>query len=301
MKMEEKTKMNHLTPREAIKLFGGSEGRQILDYVTKKGFASYEYLVGDNWLPYPTGQVRGVRYNLETTLSDVNCIANIWRYIKDRSIQTPEKPDKILEQLAIAKLTSKNLRLFSPWGPRYNRDSPRIERNDPEIATLKEIRTIFDRFEENGYKIDYLLMPADTYGTEVNGLSKEFVSDYFKWLEEWAYQELGNVEVKPWSVIRDEQRKRYDELSSEINQNFSDWIKEGEYRNAVKVARVFNPERAEQSARKYCIERLVEGIIISEVYDPIKLSLVRKEKDSLDGPLKRIYIIQNRAPWLRRE
>lgn len=286
------------TPREAIELFGGNEGRQILDYVTKNGYGSREYLVDGMWLPEPKGQIKGVRYNLETTLSDVICVADVWRYIKDRSIQTPEKSDKILEQLAKARLIPENLRLFSPWGPRYNRGSSRIEETDPEVATLREIRAIFNRVGESGYTIDFLLMPADAYGTEVNSLSKDFVSDYFKWLEELAYKELGEVKIKLWSTIRDEQRKRYDEFSGEIDQNFSDWIKDGEYRNAVKVARVFNPEKAEQSARRYCIERLVEGNIISEAYDPIKLSLVRKEKDSLDGPLKRIYIVQKRAPWL---
>lgn len=188
--------------------------------------------------------------------------------------------------------------LFSPWGPRYNRTSSRIEENDPEINTLREIKIVLDRFGSCGYNVDLLLMPADAYGTEVNSLPKDFVSNYFKWLEEWTYKEIGKVNVKLWSTIKDEQRKRYDELSGEIDQNFSDWIKDDEYENAVRVARVFNPKKAEQSARRYCIERLVEGNIISEVYDPIKLSLVRKEKDSLDGPLKRIYIVQKRVPWL---
>ena len=42
----------------------------------------------------------------------------------------------------------------------------------------------------------------------------------------------------------------------------------------------------------------MEGNIVNEVYSPLKLSLVRREKDALDGPLKRIYIVQNKAPWL---
>jgi len=272
-----------------------------LNYITKNGYGSREYFIDGVWLPEPKGRVRGVKYNLETTLSAVKCIADIWKYIKNKSIQTPVKSDKILEQLANARLKSENLRVFSPWGPRYNRNTPKIEENDPEIATLREIRAIFDRFSESDYKINYLLMPADVYGTEVNSFPKEFVRDYFKWLKEWAYKEVREVEVKLWSTIREEQRKRYDELSSEIDQNFSKWVNVFEYKDAIKAARVFNPKKVEESARRYCIERLVEGIIISETYDPIKLSLVRKEKDSLDGPLKRIYIVQNRAPWKREE
>ncbi len=179
------------TPKEAIELFGGNEGRQILDYVTKKGYGSREYLVKDEWLSEPEGQVRGVRYDLRARFSEIESLADIWRYIKNQSIQTPEKPDKILEQLVKARLIPETLRLFSPWGPRYNRDTSRIEETDAEIDTLREIRAVFDRFGESGYNIDFLLMPADAYGTEVNSLSKDFVNDYFKWLEDWTYKELG--------------------------------------------------------------------------------------------------------------
>ena len=42
----------------------------------------------------------------------------------------------------------------------------------------------------------------------------------------------------------------------------------------------------------------MEGILVDQIYDPIKLSLVRKEKDILDGPLKRVYIVKSMAPWL---
>jgi hypothetical protein len=193
--------------------------------------------------------------------------------------------------------------LFSPWGPRYNNRSPKIEENDPETNTLREIKNIFNKFNDLGYTIKFLLMPADAYGTEVNNLSQTFVTDYFKWLEDRTNKELKtlnqcDVEVKLWSEIREEQKNRYDTLSFEIDQNFNSYIKDGEFQNAMQVAKVFNPKNAQSSARKYCIERLVEGNIINEIYTPIKLSLVRKEKDTLDGPLKRIYLIKNRAPWL---
>lgn len=266
--------------------------------MVRQGFCCREYLVDGQWLPEPKGRVQGNRYNLEGICSAVCSLADIWKYIKERSIQPPEKPDKILEQLARARLMPEKVRLFSPWGPRYNRRSPRIAETDPEIATLREIRGILDRCRESGYSIDLLLMLADVYGTEINSLSPDFVREYCRWLEERAYKEVGEVKVKLWSAIRDEQRRRYDSLSRAIDQNFNEWIKKGEYQNAVGVAKVFSPGNAEQSARRYCRERVVEGIIISEVYDPIKLSLVKKEKDSLDGPLKRIYIVKNKAPWL---
>ena len=293
------------TPREANELFGGNEGKQVLAYITRQGYGSREYQADGVWLPEPRGKVRGLRYNVDAVFPEVECVAGIWKYIKDNSIQTPERPDNILEQLATARLKPEILRLFSPWGPRYNRDTPRIENRDPETSTLREMQSVFERFGDRGFDIDLLLMPADTYGTEINGLSEGFVKEYFSWLEEWAYKELGEsrATVKPWSAIREEQRDLYDRLRTEISQNLFDLIEEDEYRKAAKVAKIFNPEKAGESARQYCIERLVEANIISEVYDPIKLSLVRKEKDALDGPLKRIYVIsgQNRAPWLKGE
>ena len=87
-------------------------------------------------------------------------------------------------------------------------------------------------------------------------------------------------------------------MEKEINKNFKGLVKRGEYEKAVRVATTFNPEQPEYSARRYCIERLAEANIISETFDPVKLSIVRAEKDTLDGPLKRVYVIENKAPWL---
>ncbi len=286
-------------PADATALFGGNEGKQVLSYITRQGYGNREYLADGIWIPEPKGTVTGSRYNVESISMQLGEIAGAWKYVKERSMQPPEKPDKVLEQLSMARLKPEPLRLFSPWGPRYKKASPRIEKGDPELMTLDEIKEIFAVFGENGYDIDFLLMPADTYGTEINSLPAGFVSEYFKWLEECACTELGNVTVKPWSVIREEQRSLYDKLRAEIDKNFSEFVGDGEYRRAVNVAKRFSP-KSEESSRQYCIERLVEGNIISAAYDPIKLSIVRKEKDSLDGPLRRIYVVANRAPWLGR-
>lgn len=280
-------------------LFGGNEGRQVLDYCTKLGYGSREYFVNGAWTQDRQGQIRGFRFNIEAIHPTVEALAGIWRYIKEKSVQPPEKPDKVLEQLARALFIPEKLRIFSPWGPRYYKETPRIEEGDPEVRTIREMKEVLNIIKGSGFTIDFLLMPADLYGTEVNNFASDFVREYFQWVGEWACKELGTeVTVKPWSAIRNEQIRRYDDLRTEIDKNFKRWVKEGEYRTAVGVARRFSPERAEESARRYCIERLAEGNIISEVYDPIKVSLVKKEKDVLDGPLKRVYIIRNRKPWM---
>ena len=172
------------------------------------------------------------------------------------------------------------------------------------MQTLQEIGEIFGKLSEKGFQVRFLLMPADLYGTEINSLSPVFVKDYFQSLEERAREQLSStseVIVRPWSLIR-ERFWRYESFQQEVAEDFSRFVSTSEYNSALKTAQAFNPQKREESARAYCIERVVEGRIIEELYSPIKLSLVRKEKDMLDGPLKRLYVVskQNRAPWMAR-
>lgn len=249
----------------------------------------------------PESSIKGQRYDVKGRSALIAQVATAWKYLKALSIETPERPDKILEQLVDARLRAKELRLFSPWGPRYSSTSAQIKRGDLEIRTLKELSVIIEQLTVLGYTIDFLLMPADVYGTEINRLPQQFVQDYFTYLQEIATRMLsGKVKltVKPWSTIRANNANRYAVLQRDFTQNFPATVKAGEFEKAVRVATIFSPDNPEDSARRYCLERLIEGVIISETFDPTKLSLVRKEKDALDGPLKRLYIVRARAPWL---
>ena len=265
--------MSVFTSREANKLFGGNEGDQLLSYVMRQGFGNKEYFVEGNWISRPEGKIRGSRYIFPSDFSKIQNIANIWNWIKEKSIQTPTYTDKVLQQLSDSLLMSQRLCFFSPWGPRYNNNSPIIKEYDSEIMTLRELKTILQTFREKGYTPDLLLMPADAYGTEINGLSETFVDDYFKSLEEWTHKELGETKVRVvrWSHVRDEQRELYDTLCQRVDQAFDEYINGRIYRNSIEVAKVFNPNQAKESARKYCIERIVEGEIISRVYNPINI------------------------------
>lgn len=201
-----------------------------------------------------------------------------------------------------AQQQNKQVQFFSPWGPRYKNKSSLIRSEDPEMRTLQELGEIFGTLSEKGFPVRFLLMPADLYGTAINGLSPNVVQDYFKSLEERAREKLSvtsEVLVRPWSQIR-ERSWLYESLQEEVTEDFSRFVSATEYNSALKTAQAFNPQKIEESARAYCVERVVEGRIIEKLYSPIKLSLVRKEKDMLDGPLKRLYVIseQNRAPWL---
>jgi len=301
LRLRRKQTRSIFTVELAKRLFDGSVGKQALDTIVREGFATKDYFVDGCWVSSIQDGIRGSRYKVNDTLSLIQDAANLWRYIKKDSIQKPVGGVRIPEQLLRVKFQGERLVLFSPWGPRYNQESPLIEKSDPEVRTFGEIQRTLATISGFGYDISFILMPADMYGIEINNFSPLFVNEYFKRVEELAFRELSSaasVDIKRWSRIREDNTKRYSQLREEIDETLFDQIKKSKFRNAVKVARVFNPTRAEESARRYCIERLVEGILIEELYSPIKLSIVRKEKDTLDGPLKRVYLMSNKAPWL---
>ena len=238
------------------------------------------------------------------SLAEVDAVAAIWNYIKDVSIERPVKSDKILEKLACAAFNQTPVRLFSPWGPRYKNPSPRIQESDPEVNTLLEMKAVVDEFQSRGVKTNILIMPADVYGTEINGLPADFVYSYFSYLEDMARGKLGNVDIKSWSSIRRENWEMYEKVTLNPDESLErelERVFDKEFEKAGVVARRFNPSNAMTSAKRYIVERLAEAMIIDSVYSPVKLSLVRKEKDSLDGPLPRVYLVKNRAPWMAGE
>jgi hypothetical protein len=224
----------------------------------------------------------------------------IYTYLDRQSIQPPQERDAIIRRLFLSRIEDKPLVLFTPWGPRYKNPQSEILKADPEIATLQEMNTVLKNFRKNGYRLELLLMPADIYATEVNGLCEEFVQSYFTSLAQAAQECLMGITLRmlPWSTIRSENRQRYDCLRNETDANFAKAVNQNEYLRAVQTARNFPNDDRVKSARAYCIERIVEATIIEELFEPIKLSVVKKEKDVLDGTLPRIYMIKKRAPWL---
>ncbi len=290
--------------------FLGTRGKKVLDYAVRNKYGKRSYLVDGEWVNRPREtigkdgrpkvEVSETKYQLEDNLKFMRDVEEVWKFMSERQMQKPRKSDKILEQLVDGRILSKPVTLFSPWGPRYKTDDPKIWEGDPECRTLGEIREVLDVCAQYGIKAELLLMPADVYGIEINARSPEFVREYFKYLEECAYREIGEARVlfRPWSAIRGSRWVRYEELRGEVDLDFFKWVKKGRYNSTIGVAKVFNPSNPVESARRYCIERVVEGIMVQETFTPVKLSLVRAEKDALDGPLSRLYVIQNMAPWL---
>ncbi|MBS1266942.1 MAG: hypothetical protein MAG795_00911 [Candidatus Woesearchaeota archaeon] len=211
-------------------------------------------------------------------------------FIMQNSIDNPIYLEKIKDRLD----SQENLSLFTPWGPKYTYLETGTQLGQPEKQTLQELSEFVTFLKENGYNPQLNVMFADTYGTDINGLPKKEVLDYFNNLDA-QIQNIDSVQGVWWSELKD--CERYWDLKSSVESNFFDYISKDEFRENVRTAIKFGG--GIESARTYSIERIVEGMLIEEMYKPIKVSLVKPEKDVLDGPLARIYIIENRKPWMK--
>lgn len=74
--------MIYFTPQDAIELFGGNEGRQALDYITRRGYGSREYLVDGRWVPSPEGKISSRRYRVPP-IDDVRIIEKLGNTSKE--------------------------------------------------------------------------------------------------------------------------------------------------------------------------------------------------------------------------
>ncbi len=284
------------TVKDVTQLFSGSEGRQLLDDLVTRRVVEREYLLSGNW-----GPIEKSRYNLGTVSPILESTAKVWKYIKERAVQPAEGQKDIISTFFNARLDRRRVCFFSPWGPRYKKSDPYIKESDLEIKTLEEIGSFFEEVKRCGFSVDFVVMPADFYGTNINNLSPPFVREYFNSLKVIATSQLKdvcNLTVKPWSRFKAERAAQYDDLRRKVEMDSSAFFSDRQFEEALKTARVFNSQNAYGSAWNYCVERVIEAILVEEAYKPIKLSLVRKEKDELDGSLKRIYVLQKKAPWL---
>ena len=215
--------------------------------------------------------------------------------------QKPVRFDDIVDKLALCRIEGSELCFFSPWGPRYKIKTTEIDESSSEIATLREIRGILEGLISYGFKIRLLVMPADTYGTDINGLSESFVNGYFNALSNaiqgimmpLAGEGKLTIDFIPWSRIKGENLEEYSRIKASISEMPIDKL----MRDALKKARVMNPNNIDQSAKEYVEERVTESILIGQLYDPIKLSLVKKENDAADlQNFMRICVIKEKAP-----
>ena len=140
--------------------------------------------------------------------------------------QKPVRFDDIVDKLALCRIGESELCFFSPWGPRYKIKTTEIDKSSPEMATLIEVKEILEGFIGYGFKIRFLVMPADTYGTDINGLSESFVSGYFNSLRNVIQGIMNplteegrlNISFVPWSMIKEENLEEYSRIKADISE-----------------------------------------------------------------------------------
>ena len=284
-----------IVTRKDLKEQFGNYGNGFASRLAKRGRIGRQFLVKGEWISEPKDRVEDVRYLCDGAFRTVS---EAWQYLDSEGRENPEMVDGILDRL-YSSIEDGAIILFSPWGPKYTyrRKGTKISEEDKEMETLRSIGRVFERFRSLGFSPKLLLMYADVYGTEINNLPENVVRDYGKSLEGAALSVLDTVEFETWSGIRDRFNPEYQELRDSIAGNFGSFVKPGVFQNMMRKS---PPGSTEETTRKYVVERLVEGKMIDRMYMPIKLSLVGREKDVLDGPLPRVYIIpeEARAPWM---
>jgi hypothetical protein len=150
-------------------------------------------------------------------------------------------------------------------------------------------------------------MPADIYATEVNNqVDLNKARAYFENVTQVSIESFG-FQVKAWSEIRAENIGQYLRRKAELDVDaLKQMLTPIKVYEAVSVSKrrsgYSDPKEIEQAALAYLRERVCEAEIIEEVYTPIKVSAVAKNKDNgVDRDLPRLYIIpdQEQFPWLK--
>lgn len=202
------------------------------------------------------------------------------------------------ESGVLPRLREEEVIFFTPWGPRYSLETRgvAIQAGDKEVEVLRLFADFLAEMEKNmpGKKFLWVFLGADLYGTAINGLPEETVSDYFASLAQWLAQILPLAEFWLWSSLSQEAEL----FRGQVRERFEDLVSPSTLARAVQTARAMgrggNP-------RAYLVERLAEAALIEQKLRPIKLSAVGRHKDDgVDGPLPRLYFVpeQLQAPWL---
>lgn len=221
---------------------------------------------------------------------------------REQSVDPMVYGQQISSRFSRAALTREPCTVFVPWGVRTAGTFGTADLNG-----LADINAFSTQLQRIGVPNEVLLMPADVYAVEVNGMDEEPVEKYFRTLTSEA--ESAGFRVKPWSEIRRENAQMYDSLVASrlrpdmlmVNMPMSIW-----YGTIVPTAIKRNPGVSQQRGLErgfaYLRERMAEAIIVDRLYQPVKFSMVSPNKDEfLDNPLPRLYLLprDRRFPWLK--
>jgi hypothetical protein len=202
------------------------------------------------------------------------------------------------ENGVLPRLRAPEVTFFTPWGPRYSWETRGvvIQEGDREVEVLNFLARLLGELRQNmpGKSFRWVLLGADLYGTRINGLPCEVVTNYFESLTQWLGQILPIAEFQLWSQFD----KKAEEYRREIRVDFDDLISPELLSRTNRTARAMGRGG---DPKEYLVERLVEAALVEEAFHPIKISCVARHKDDeVDGALPRLYFLPEHlhAPWL---
>jgi len=268
-----------------------------LQQVLKLVGATREYLVGDKWLKTVSQRPDAARVTFPDIFSFRKAREGYFAWLELNQLsgrEKPEFPEKIIERLMVAAYNpSQPLIFFIPWGYR-----PYGEFGPKEVNAMDRITLAANTVGQRQIPLKVLLMPADVYAVEINGEDLINVEKYFTCVTQAA--SLRGFEVVPWSQIRLDNFDWYSTLRKfYTNDQIERLLPLFVINSAIKAAQRRN--RSNKEAYDYLRERLCEATIIEEIYKPVKLSMVAKNKDNgVDLNLPRLYLIPEslQFPWL---
>jgi hypothetical protein len=196
-------------------------------------------------------------------------------------------------------MRQKEIRLFTPWGPRYDlgRNSS-ISEQDKEMKTLEFLSGILNELKMNmsEKKFEWLFLGADLYGIRINHLSTERVHEYFTFLKLKIEGIIPQAKFRLWSEFDQEAEI----LRQEVRRDFGKLVGPSLLDRAVKTARAMGKG---SDAKEYLAERIAEAMLMEKLYSPIKISCVARHKDAqVDANLPCLYLLPEEllAPWMAR-
>lgn len=254
------------------------------------------------------------------SLSVVRDVQMAWQYLSDASatataqrvgneVRTvrPTNPAEIIERLKAARETGEQLTLVVPWGTRVSGDF------DTEADDLEKVASIQRGLVELGIPAQTVLLAADTYATDIDGIDTRKVAAYFERVTEEA--QARGIEVVSWSDLRRTFQSEYDAMLDELltkDRYNTELVRKKVPPASVKpfvsaAARWTDGNKdwktLEQIAYEVVTERICEAQIIELAFpNVIKLSVEQKGLDrKLDGSLPSVYLGKpgEKAPWVR--
>src|SRR3990167_4024766 len=251
-----------------------------LERVRVESGSFFEYLLDGVWTPFNPGRKPEGKRTVFRDSESFRVAKDIyfaWQYIESLKQSNPVFPEKIITRLMRSRVLQEPLVIFIPWGVRPEGE-PKFE-----DAVMDRIQNFANQLTFFGISSQTLIMPADLYATEVNNIDQELTGNYFSKISDRAIQR--GFKVKPWSKIKDANYGDYQKLSSTLTTGGIKKILPEEFIfKAIQTARkrsgYTEKEDIETAAYRYLRERICEAVIVEKQYEPIKFSLVSKNKDN---------------------